>query len=151
MSRPQWPDILQPPQPAEVQALLETFWTQLTLLSDLLPRGQFLLAAEQIHALRQTVIQMMLALNGIQRPSTVNLNSYLGESQRIALEKTLLVPATDADAWIGQAVALVVIYRWYAPQLVTKFGLRYPQDQENATWQKLLTTLPTWPQQVTTE
>lgn len=151
MSRPQWPDILQPPKPAEVQALLETFWTQLAFLSDLLPREQFLLAAEQIHALRQTVIEMMLALNGIQRPSTTNLNSYLGESQRIALEKTLLVSATDADAWIGQAVALVVIYRWYAPQLVAKFGLLYPEEQENVIWQSLVASLPTWPQQITTE
>jgi hypothetical protein len=155
MSNPSWPDALQSPQPAQLQQLLTTFWKELALLGDLLPRQQFLLAAEQLHGLRQTVLQMMLALNGIQRPLTNDLNLYLGASQRAALEKTLLLPSVEhkslADGLIGQAVALVVIYRWYAPQLVNKFGLLYPHEQEMATWQELLANLPTWPEQVTTE
>jgi hypothetical protein len=134
-----------------MQSLLTSFWIQLAVLGDLLPRSQFLLAAEQLHLLRQIILQMMLALNGIQRPATRDLNAYLGASQRAALEKTLVLPQVDDDAWIGQAVALVVIYRWYAAQLVAKFGLLYPRDQESAAWQALLTALPAWPQQVTTE
>ena len=155
MSKTQWPDALQPPQPAHIQDLLDAFWTDLAVLADLLPRQQFLLAAEQLHTLRQTVLQMMLALNGIQRPATRDLNTYLSANQRAALEKTLLLPAIDhtewADGWIGQAVSLVVIYRWYAPQLVAKYRLRYPADQEQAAWNELVTALPTWPRQITTD
>ena len=150
-SESNWPDTLQPAQPADVQFLLTIFWTQLAVLGDLLPRGQFLLTAEQLHLLRQIILQMMLALNGIQRPATRDLNAYLSTSQRAALEKTLILPQVDEDAWIGQAVALVVIYRWYAPQLVAKFSLLYPREQENAAWQTLVATLPTWPKQITTE
>lgn len=154
MSNPTWPDALQPPQPAQVQQMLTTFWTNLATLADLLPREQYLLASEQVYSLRQTVLQMMLALNGIQRPTTRDLNLYLSASQRAALEKTLLQPVeyeSLAEVWIAQAVALVVIYRWYAPQLIAKFGLRYPHDEEHAAWQRLIANLPTWPQQITTD
>lgn len=155
MSNPSWPDTLQAPQPRHIQQLLTSFWSELVLLGDLLPRQQFLLAAEQVNTLRQTVLEMMLALNGIQRPSTNDLNLYLGASQRAALEKTLLLPSvvheTLADALVGQAVALVVIYRWYAPQLGAKYGLLYPQAEEKAAWEELLARLPAWPEQVTTE
>src|SRR5690606_32075460 len=97
MSNSRWPDLLQPPQPAQIQQLLTTFWVELARLADLLPREQFLLAAEQVHLLRQTILQMMLALNGIQRPATRDLNLYLSASQRAALEKTLLQPNTDQE------------------------------------------------------
>jgi hypothetical protein len=150
-----WPDLLQPPDSTLIQTLLESFWHELALLGDLLPRQQFLLAAEQLHTLRQTVLQMMLALNGIARPATRDLNTYLSANQRVALEKTLLLPSVNhasvADHWIGQAVSLVVIYRWYAPQLVAKHHLRYPAAEEEAAWASLTTALPTWPQRVTTE
>jgi hypothetical protein len=155
MSNPQWPDLLLPPQPAHIQDLLDSFWVELAVLADLLPRRQFLLSAEQLHILRQTILQMMLALNGIQRPATRDLNTYLSASQRSALEKTLLMPLVDReqweDAWIAQAVSMVVIYRWYAPQLVKKHALRYPHAQEQSAWQTLVKNLPTWPRQVTTE
>ena len=155
MSTPKWPDALQPPQPAHLQELIASFWVDLATLADLLTREQFLLAAEQVHILRQTILQMMLALNGIQRPTTRDLNLYLSASQRTALEKTLLQPSAEdesmAEIWIAQAVALVVIYRWYAPQLEAKYGLLYPHEQEKAAWQLLVATLPTWPRQVTTE
>jgi hypothetical protein len=151
----QWPDALQPPQPAQIQEYLDSFWTELATLADLLPREQYLLAAEQLYTLRQIVLQMMLALNGIQRPATRDLNTYLSANQRTALEKTLLLPSTDqeigADGWIGQAVSLVVIYRWYAPQLTTKHHLRYPHAQEREAWEALTAHLPTWPQAITTD
>jgi hypothetical protein len=155
MSTPRWPDALQPPHAEQIQELLLNFWTDLAVLSDLLPRGQLLLAAEQLHSLRQSVLQMMLALNGIQRPATRDLNTYLSANQRAALEKTLLMPTVDpaewAESWIGQAVSLVVIYRWYAPQLVAKHKLRYPHTEEKAAWDALIAKLPTWPRQITTE
>jgi hypothetical protein len=155
MFKSPWPDALQSPQPDHIQTLLDTFWTELALLADLLPRAQILLAAEQLHTLRQIILQMMLALNGIQRPATRDLNTYLSANQRAALEKTLLLPSSDpddwADIWIGQAVSLVVIYRWYAPQLVTKHRLHYPHAQEKAAWDSLTAKLPTWPQTITTE
>jgi hypothetical protein len=75
----------------------------------------------------------------------------LGESQRAAIQKTLLLPSVSAEGWIGQAVALVVIYRWYAPQLVDKFGLAYPQALETAVWQQLASELADWPLTITTE
>ena len=155
MSEARWPDILLPPQPAHIQDLLDTFWTELAVLADLLPRQQFVLAVEQVHSLRQIILQCMLALNGIQRPATRDLNTYLSANQRAALEKTLLLPSVDYPAWaetlIGQAVSLVVIYRWYAPQLIAKHNLHYPRAQEQAAWQTLLEALPTWPQTITTE
>lgn len=155
MANTHWPDLLQPPQRGHLQELLDLFWTELAVLADLLPRQQFLLAAEQLHSLRQIILQMMLALNGIQRPATRDLNTYLSASQRTALEKTLLLPSVDhdslADHLIGQAVSLVVIYRWYAPQLVAKHNLRYPHAQEQAAWDTLVEHLPAWPRQVTTE
>src|SRR5688572_1813040 len=155
MSEARWPDLLLPPQPAHMQDLLDTFWTELAVLADLLPRQQFLLAAEQLHSLRQIILQLMLALNGIQRPATRDLNTYLSANQRTVLEKSLLLPSVEYAAWtdifIGQAVSLVVIYRWYAPQLVAKHNLRYPLTQEQAAWESLLESLPTWPQTITSE
>ena len=153
MSKPPWPDHLQPPSPAHIQDLLDAFWPDLAVLADLLPRNQFLLAAEQLHTLRNHILQMMLALNGIQRPATRDLNTYLSANQRAALEKTLLLPSVDprdgADGWVGQAVSLVVIYRWYALQLIAKFKLNYPQAQEQAAWATLVAKLPNWPASIT--
>ncbi|HXF62390.1 MAG TPA: hypothetical protein VNK95_12280 [Caldilineaceae bacterium] len=151
MTKPDWPDLLHPPDPAAVQMLLERFWDDLVELADLLPRQELLLAAERVARLRATVLAMMLALNGIERPpATRHLNGYLGPSQRAALEKTLVAPTGAAEDWLGQAVALVVIYRWYAPQLVERYQLRYPSDREAAVWATLRDALPAWPQAVTT-
>lgn len=147
-----WPDPLQPAQPALVEALLSAFWQQLQRLPDLLNRQEFLLAEQLTSALRHTVLELMLALNGIAYPAgTSHLNSYLGESQRAAIQKTLLLPSVSTEGWIGQAVALVVIYRWYAPQLVDKFGLAYPHALEAAVWRHLQHELAEWPLTVETE
>jgi hypothetical protein len=152
MSATPWPDSLQKPDPAHVAALLRDFWLTLATLADLLQRDEFLLCEAATHTLRHCVTAMMLALNGIAYPQgTSHLNLYLGPSQRAALEKTLLAPTTAHDAWLGQAVALVVIYRWYAPQLVAAYHVAYPQAVETTTLTYLQEKLPNWPTNITTD
>ena len=152
MTVPTWPDPLQRPEPTQVEHLLIQFWHTLAGLADLIQRNEHLLANEQTEMLRKIVLEMMLALNGIQRPQgTLHLNSYLGESQRHVLEKTLIAPSVSAESWIGRAVALVVIYRWYAPQLVEKYRLTYPQSAEDRSLQHLQTQLPDWPLEIKTQ
>ena len=152
-SAPHWPDELQPPKPENIALSLSTFWHELATLANLLTRREFLLANESTARLRATILEMMLALNGIQRPQgTVHLNGYLGESQLAAIEKTMHLPTLDDDtAWIGQAVSLIVIYRWYAPQLVEKYDLDYPQVLEAQVWQALCNQIPTWPATLNTD
>jgi hypothetical protein len=146
-----WPDPLQPPDPAHVQMLLAEFWRSLQGLPDLLLRQEHLLAEQLVAQLRRTIIELMLALNGIRWPvATTHLNSYLSPSQRATLQKTLLLPEVSTEAWIGCAVALVVIYRWYAPQLVQRFGLAYPQQLEDETLTFLQQRLADWPLSITT-
>lgn len=151
MTKQRWPDPLQPPDPARVAVLLTEFWRCLQVLPDLLQREEHLLAERLTSQARQLVIEMMLALNGIQWPvDTQHLNYYLGESQRTALQKTLLLSAVTVEDWIGRAVALVVIYRWYAPQLVEKFGLVYPHQVEVEVLAHLQQALADWPLAITT-
>lgn len=152
MTNRQWPDPLRPPNPAHIALLLREFWRQLQQLPDLLHRQEHLLAERCTAQLRTLVIEMMLALNGIAWPdATVHLNSYLSKSQRHALHKTLLLSEVANENWIGRAVAIVVIYRWYAPQLVEKFGIAYPQADEDATLDRLQQMLPDWPVSITTD
>jgi hypothetical protein len=152
MSTSGWPDALQPPETARVAAMLSDFWHELAQLPELIGRGEQLLCARCTGRIRDVVLEMMLALNGIAFPaSTRNLNRYLSGSQRAAIEKTLLIPTVDGDAWIGQAVALVVIYRWYAPQLVARFGLAYPQAAEDDALRRLVAELPDWPLAIQTD
>lgn len=147
-----WPDALQPPESDRVAAVLMDFWRELAQLPEWIVGGEQLLCARCTGRLRHVVLEMMLALNGIAFPvSTRHLNRYLSDSQRAAIEKTLLIPAVDGDAWIGQAVALVVIYRWYAPQLVARFGLAYPQTAEDAALRRLVAELPDWPLAIQTD
>lgn len=151
-TQPQWPDPLQKPTATAVAALLTDFWQVLQPLPDLLQRQEHLLAEELTNRLRRVITEMMLALNGIQWPTdTRHLNSYLSVSQRAALEKTLVAPTVSAESWIGCAVALVVIYRWYAPQLIEKFDLVYPQALETAVWTHLQQNIPDWPLSVITD
>lgn len=152
MHKPAWPDTLRAVDPQQVHHDLAEFWRELATLGPLLAQGELLLASETITRLRSLVVRLMLALNGIARPpATVHLNTYLGASQRNALEKTLLLPAVSPEAFIAQAVALVVIYRWYAPQLLARHGGDYPQALEDAAWAELTARLPDWPMHVTTE
>ncbi len=81
MQPPAWPDPLHPADPAQITLLLEHFWRTLAKLPDLLVRQELLLAAELTATLRRTVLELMLALNGITWPAgTAHLNSYLGAS-----------------------------------------------------------------------
>jgi len=147
-----WPDALHAPDGARIQQALEEFWLLLAQLAESLAAREILLASERATALRSLVLELMLALNGIRRPVQIrSLNRYLSQSQREALKKTLITPRPDSDAYIGQAVALVVIYRWYAPQLVDKFGLAYPAVAEQEVWQRISRLLPDWPLSVTTD
>jgi hypothetical protein len=147
-----WPDQLQRATAPDVEALLARFWQLLRRLPDLLQRQEHLLAEHLTTDLRGVIIELMLALNGIQWPvGTSHLNSYLSDSQRAALEKTLTTPTVSAESWIGRAVALVVIYRWYAPQLIEKFALVYPQQLEDEVWLLLQREAPDWPLTVTTD
>lgn len=149
---PVWPDKLQKPSPQRVDELLHLFWSELAALGELLAKDEYLLANEQTHLLRQIVLEMMLALNGIKRPpSTSNLNGYLSTDQRAAIEKTMALPKTEASGWIGQAVSLVTIYRWYAPQLVDRFELSYPSSLETQVCNNLIQQLPNWPHNIRTD
>ena len=152
MTEQHWPDELTRPTQENVARLLRSFWLELAVLPDLLKRDEHLLAAACTAALRRSVLEMMLALNGIAYPTdTTHLNTYLGTSQRAAMEKTLLLPSVTAESWIGQAVALVVIYRWYAPQLVAALSLIYDDRLEADTLARLHAELPDWPSAITTD
>ncbi len=145
-------DILAPPTSEQVAQLLQQFWHELAELPELLARGEQLLCADCTAKLRRNVLEMMLALNGIAYPtSTRRLNDYLSASQRGAIEKTLLAPAIEAASWLGQAVAFIVIYRWYAPQLAAAFALTYDKELENETLARLQHALPDWPISITTD
>ena len=86
------------PKHDSITHLLRRFWQELATLPDLLQRDEQLLAAACTATLRQNVLEMMLALNGIAYPHVQrHLNTYLGKSQRSAIEKTLLAPAVAAD------------------------------------------------------
>lgn len=143
--------MLQPADPVRIVDQLAYFWRTLARLPDLVQRQEYLLAANVTAALRQIVLELMLALNGIAWPTdTAHLNIYLSASQRAAIEKTLRAPAVSAESWIGQAVALVVIYRWYAPQLTARYALVYPQAAEEAAL-AALHQLAGWPRTITTD
>ena len=148
----QWPDALTKPSPEEVEELLTDFWNQLADLPSLLHRHEYLLTAECIAEVRLTMIRLVLALNGISRPgSTSNLNSYLSPRQRTVLQRTLLTPNSSQRTWLGQAVALVVVYRWYAYQLADKYYIRYPTAAEQMALSQLSDSLPKWPRTITTD
>lgn len=151
-STPDWPDALQMPDPQCVQHILEAFWHRLRELPDLLAREEYLLADALTIEARHLVLQMMLALNGIRYPEeTRHLNTYLGKSQRQAIEKTLVALSVGTSTWSGRAVALIVIYRWYAPQLAEKFNLTQPHTLEEAVLMHLQTGIPNWPLHIETE
>ena len=149
--QPPHPDALTPPEPARVAWLLRAVWADLRRVADCAARDEHLLAAEATASMRGHVLEMMLALNGIARPvDTTQLNHYLSAEQRAAIEKTLAAPFASRSSWTGQAVALLVVYRWYAPQLVEKFSLDYPKLLEAETLAFAQQQLPRWPQHITT-
>lgn len=54
------------------------------------------------------------------------------------------------DVAVAQALSLVVIYRWYAPQLAEKFGMREPHEQEATVLAAMHAAIPFWPRTITT-
>ncbi len=93
---------------------------------------------------------LVVALNGATRPaSPTRINPYLGPAQRDAFEKTLRHTANHTESWIGQAVALIVLYRWYAPQLVEMYNLEYPTRLEESVLALLCVEVPGWPAHIT--
>lgn len=144
-----WPDPLAPPSPARVGDLLESYWLTLERLPDLLQRNEAILAEALTAELRRIVIELMLAMNGIAWPmGTVHLNGYLGDSQRAVLERTLVAPEPSSNAWLARAVALTVIYGWYAPQCVDRFHVPMPEATRHRVWAALCAALPDWPQSI---
>lgn len=147
-----WPDPLEAPDPARVKLIFDLYWKELDGLPTLIHANENLLAEALTTRLRNLVLEMMLALNGIAFPqNTSNLNAYLGDSQREAIEKTLVADSAGSDTWIGRAVALTVIYQWYAPQLVETYSLGYPHELEQQVRANLIAELPQWPQTITSE
>lgn len=115
-------------------------------------RHEHLLSAECLDEVRQIVIRLMLALNGIARPDgTSHLNTYLSPRQRMVLHRTRYIPRIAQETWLGQAVALVVIYRWYAYQLADKYYVCYPRAIEQQTLGHLSDSLPNWPKKIVTD
>ena len=106
-------------------------------------------AARHLDDARQVLIDLVVALNGADRPpSPSRVNQYLGPLQRDAFEKTLPVRAATAESWIGQAVALIVLYRWYAPQLVEIHPIDYPTALEKSVLALLSAEVDGWPAMV---
>lgn len=147
-----------PPDAGTVEMQLGRFWLLLARLPAAVRRGEQLAAhllLTEIHAL---LIDLVVSLNGGSRLQTKSrINQYLGPAQREAFEKSLGLgqsgrqkSAGGGAKWIGQAVALVVLYRWYAPQLTEKYSLRYPQMAEDTVLALLSAELENWPDRIST-
>jgi len=150
------PAALRPADPARIQRALADFWTELAATAVQIAAQDHLAAHARLARLRNLVLVCMVGLNGADLPTDLDGNldgiaTLLGPSQRAAIQKTLSVPKATQSAWVGQAVALVVIYRWYTPQLVEKFGLTYPTQVESASLTFVGDCLPNWPQSITSD
>lgn len=134
-----------------VQAGLTEFWRLLAHLPPAINREDHLAAANLLQRVRMVLTDLVVALNGATRPDTpARINSFLGPAQQDAFEKTLRQGDTPAESWIGQAVALIVLYRWYAPQLVEIHNLAYPTQLEETVLALLSTEVSGWPARITT-
>jgi hypothetical protein len=142
---------LAPPDVAGLETSLARFWELLSYLPAALNRCEWLAASHLLESSRQVLIDLVIALNGAGRPpSPTRINPYLGPAQLEAFEKTLPIPQADSGAWIGQAVALIVLYRWYAPQLVEIYSLGYPDLLERTTLALLSAEVEGWPAMIQT-
>jgi hypothetical protein len=142
---------LPPGEASLVQAGLIDFWQALAQLPAVVNREEHLAAAALLHCVRTQLTDLVVALNGATRPLTpTRINPYLGPAQREAFEKTLRHSGNHAESWIGQAVALIVLYRWYAPQLVEMYRLSYPAAVESTVLALLSAEVPGWPARITT-
>ena len=133
-----------------VQAGLNHFWQLLAHLPAAVNRGEHLAAAALLHNVRAALTDLVVALNGATRPaSPARINPFLGSAQRDAFEKTLRHSANETESWIGQAVALIVLYHWYAPQLAELYSLDYPTRLEESVLALLSVEVPGWPAHIT--
>ena len=141
-----------------IESQLGRFWLLLARLPAVVRRREQLAAYLLLTEMQALLLDLVVTLNGGSRPHTNSrINQFLGPAQREAFERSMgLQPSGrqksvgDCATWVGQAVALVVLYRWYAPQLAQKHSLRYPQKVENAVLALLSTELQNWPASIST-
>ncbi|MBX3001304.1 MAG: hypothetical protein KF893_22475 [Caldilineaceae bacterium] len=148
--RGDWPALTPPDRDALISSLAY-FWMPLSRLPAVLNRDEHLAAVQLLVDARRTLIDLVVALNGAERPpSPARINQYLGPAQLEAFIKTVSVKTVDPAAWIGQAVALVVLYRWYAPQLVEIYNIPYPAALERTVLALLSAEIDGWPARIQT-
>lgn len=147
--------------PADVDTIdrqLRQFWLLLARLPAVVGRHEQLAAHLLLAEIGALLIDLVVLLNGGSRPKArARINQYLGLAQLEAFEKSLELRKTGRRReegtranWIGQAVALVVLYRWYAPQLAEKYSLNYPRLAEDSVLAYLNVELKNWPARITT-
>lgn len=156
------PDTKRPPiGPADVGSIdrqLKQFWLLLARLPAVVGRHEQLAAHLLLAEISTLLIDLVVSLNGGSRPrARARINQYLGLAQLEAFEKSMELRETGRRReegtranWIGQAVALVVLYRWYAPQLAEKYSLNYPRLAEDRVLAYLHCELKNWPARITT-
>lgn len=141
-----------------IEKQLQRFWLLLARLPAVVRRQEQLAAHTLLAELRSLLIDLVVSLNGARRPQTkTRVNQYLGQAQREAFERSLgysqVARRSGAGTgfnWIGQAVSLVVLYRWYAPQLAERHSLPYPKRAEETVLNLLSAELENWPSSITT-
>ena len=147
--------------PADVDSIdsqLRQFWLLLARLPAVVGRHEQLAAHLLLAEIGALLIDLVVSLNGGTRPrARARINRYLGQAQLEAFEKSLELRKTGRRReegtranWIGQAVALVVLYRWYAPQLAEKYSLNYPRLAEDRVLAYLNSEMKNWPARITT-
>ncbi len=138
------------PTPAQVRHAMLHFWATLSALAGAWSRDDHLAAVQLLCQARRHILELVSALNGSGPPPTpARVRPFLGPDQTHALTRTLAQPrGIHRASWIGQAVALVVLYRWYAPQLADRFGLDLPEAVEAGVLQRLARTVPGWPARI---
>lgn len=142
---------LQKAEALAIQSALIGFWQPLAHLSAAVNRQEHLAAVALLQQARTQLTDLVVALNGASRPSLpTRINPYLGPAQQDAFEKTLGQSDSLGESWIGQAVALIVLYRWYAPQLVEIHNLAYPAALEETVLALLSAEVSGWPARITT-
>ncbi len=149
---------LGPPIVKVLEKKLARFWLLLGRLPAVVKRQESLAAHALLADIRMLLVDLVVALNGADRPQTrARINQYLGPAQLEAFENSMGLSQTvqrreaiQGQNWVGQAVSLVVLYRWYAPQLVERHEIRYPQAAEDAVLTLLRAELENWPAQIST-
>lgn len=150
--------VIAPPDVEAVDTKLGRFWLLLARLPAVLGRQEQLAAHLLLTEMGTLLIDLVVSLNGGSRPQTkARINRYLGQAQLEAFEKSLGLRKSKRQGefdrganWIGQAVALVVLYRWYAPQLAEKHSLTYPRLAEDCVLTYLKAELKNWPAHIKT-